>query len=260
MRATLYLRWGAAALAALCHSATAQDLGEAPVSAPNSAATPAPPGSAPTTAQVPRVTPGMWVVMGSSSALGVGGGPGRGWSALLQAHMHEHGVSLLNMAKGGATSYAGISTSQPPVPLRPPPDTEINIDTVISLQPRLIIISYPSNDTANGYAVEETVRNLESIRQQAAKRRVPVVVMSTQPRPLPAEQLALMTQLDQRLREVFAPCFVDVQAVLAAPGGRMAKEFDAGDGTHPNVLGHERIYAEVLRLLESKSCVLVGKS
>ena len=211
--------------------------------------------------QPPRVSPGVWVVMGSSSAVGVGGGMGRGWASLLQAKMHDHGVSLLNLAKSGATSYAGLSVNQSPVVAdRPPPESDINIDTALSLQPKLLLISYPSNDTAKGYAPQETLGNIVSISQQAAKRRVPVIVLSSQPRKLPADQLARISELNALLSSAFGPCFVDVYSVLSGPNGQYTPEVDAGDGIHPNLLGHERIYEQVQQLINSRRCVLVGKS
>lgn len=210
--------------------------------------------------QLPRVSPGVWVVMGSSSAVGVGGGMGRGWVSLLQARMHDHGVSLLNLAKSGATSYAGLSVNQSPVAAnRPPPETGINIDTALSLQPKLLLISYPSNDTAQGYSAQETLGNVVSISQQAARRRVPVIVLSSQPRKLPADQLARISELNALLSSTFGPCFVDVYTVLSGPNGQYTAEVDAGDGIHPNLLGHEHIYAQVQQLIHSRRCVLVGK-
>jgi len=208
--------------------------------------------------QTPLVVPGLWLVMGSSSAMGNGAGVGRGWAWLLQAHMHESGVSLINLAKSGTTTYAGVSADLPPLVVgRPPSDREINIDTALSLAPSLLIVSYPSNDTANGYGVDETVGNILAIRKAAIKRQVPVMVLSSQPRRLSADLLAKLTRIDEQLRAALGPCFVDVYGLLAGPDGLMLKDIDSGDGIHPNNTGHARIYDQVRRLLDSQQCVRV---
>lgn len=206
----------------------------------------------------PLVVPGLWLVMGSSSAMGNGAGVGRGWVWLLQAHMHESGVSLINLAKSGTTTYAGVSADLPPLVVgRPPSDREINIDTALSLAPSLLIVSYPSNDTANGYGVDETVGNILAIRKAALQQRVPVIVVSSQPRRLPADLLAKMTRIDEQLRAALGPCFVDVYGLLAGPDGLMLKDVDSGDGIHPNNTGHARIYDQVRRVLDGQQCVRV---
>lgn len=220
---------------------------------------PAPLDPAAAAPEVPKVAPGLWIVMGSSTALGVGAPVGRGWVSLLQAQMHEHGVSLINLAKSGSTSYAGVGAKLPPLVIgRPLSDPEINVDTALTLQPSLLIVSYPSNDTANGYAVEETVGNILAIRRQAQQRRIPVMVLSSQPRRLPAEQRARLNRIDEQLREAFGPCFVDVYGVLAAPDGAYQPQVDSGDGIHPNFSGHTRIYDQVRRVLDEQRCVRTG--
>lgn len=211
-------------------------------------------------ALAPRVVPGLWVVMGSSSAMGAGAGVGRGWAWLLQAQMHERGVSLINLAKSGTTSYAGLSAVQPSSRTdRPPSELEINIDTALTLVPSLLIISYPSNDTALGFGAEETVANILAIRQRAQQRKVPVIVVSSQPRRLPAAQLDTLARIDTQLREAIGPCFVEVYNTLAGPNGQMGIEIDAGDGIHPNTTGHARIYDQVRRLLDSQQCVRITR-
>lgn len=221
-----------------------------PVSAPGPVAAPAP-----TPAPQPSPAQGTWVVMGSSTAAGAAASPGKSWSNLLQTALSGFGARIENIAKGGAVTYHGLSSSAAAVSNRPAPDPESNIDRALSRNPVVLVVAYPTNDTALGYSVDESVNNILSIRAAALAKGVAVVVLSTQPRNLSASQLESLHQIDLRLRASVGGCFVDIYTRLAGADGRMVAAYNSGDGIHPNDLGHNLIAETILKTLNSGSCI-----
>jgi len=207
------------------------------------------------TGPIVQLKPGNWVVMGSSTAFGSGAPRGKGWVALLEAAYAKHGVQVINIASRGTVTYRGLSTSSLRVTRRPPPERKRNVDAALALQPALLIVSYPTNDTASGYSVDETVDNLLAIRAQAQVAGVAVIVTSTQPRNLDDTKLPRLRAVDDRLAASVGPCFVEMREALANADGKLAPQYDAGDGVHPNSAGHAVIAEHVIGLIESKRCV-----
>ena len=220
--------------------------GSAPAVSPPVVTVPAP---------VAQVRPGTWVVMGSSTAAGAGAPAGKGWVALLGEAHAAAGAQVANIAKGGTVTYEGLSANAPRPAGRPASDPAGNIDQALSRKPVLLIVSYPTNDTALGYSVDETLNNLLAMRAQALAAGVPVVVTSTQPRALGDAQLAQMRTIDQRLAAEVGGCFVALNQLLAGSDGHLAPAYDAGDGVHPNEQGHRIIQSQVSGLLNSGTCV-----
>jgi lysophospholipase L1-like esterase len=216
------------------------------------------PAPAPVATGPAQVASGTWVVMGSSTAAGAGASQGKGWASLLEAAYSAHGVRIANIANGGTVTYEGLGTNTTPVAGRPAPDPALNIDQALSRKPVLLIVSYPTNDTALGYSVDETVRNLLAIRAQALAAKVPVVLTSTQPRNLTDAQLAQMRTIDERVAASVGECFVDVRQVLAGINGLLAPNYDSGDGVHPNEAGHQVITAQVEKMIAARKCVSVA--
>lgn len=203
---------------------------------------------------VPSVSAGTWVVMGSSTAAGVGTTKGKKWSDLLQVDLSSRGVKFENIARGGTFTYHGLSKSTAPVPNRPAPDTSINIDKALSFTPVVLMLSYPTNDTAEGFSVDETVNNIASMRSAAFAAGAQVLVLSTQPRNLPSSQLAQLQQVDTRLAASVGECFVKVHQLLSGPDDHLAPAYDSGDGIHPNDAGHRVIADAVLKTVNSGRC------
>jgi acyl-CoA thioesterase I len=212
-------------------------------------------GSAPAAAQAPRVESKTWVVMGSSTAAGAGSSPGQSWAALLQAGVQNRGIQVINIAKGGTVTYQGLSTKAAPTASRPLPDPSANIDQALSRSPGLIVVAYPTNDTAIGYSVQETVNNLLSMRNQALANSVAVVVVSTQPRNLSPAQLSQLVLIDDQLATAVGACFVDVRTGLAGANGQLAPQYDSGDGVHPNDAGHRLIATRIQAVIGSPACI-----
>jgi lysophospholipase L1-like esterase len=206
----------------------------------------------------PQVVPGNWVVMGSSSAFGAGASDGQSWAAQLQSSWQSSAVELKNLAKPGSVTYEGLPSSAGAAQERPLPDTVHNVDAALALKPRLLLVSYPSNDTALGFSVDETVRNVLAIRAMARSQQVPVMVLSTQPRQLSPELLQRMQQIDMALMQEVQDCFVPVHADLAGANGLLALAFDSGDGVHPNNAGHTVIFRKIQGVLNAGRCVSAG--
>lgn len=202
----------------------------------------------------PLVNVGTWVVMGSSTAAGVGTTKGKKWSDLLQADLSGRGAKFENIARGGTFTYHGVSKSTPPVANRPAPDLSINIDKALSFSPVVLMLSYPTNDTAEGFSVDETLNNIVSMRNTALAAGVQVLVLSTQPRNLTSGQLAQLRQIDTSLAASVGGCFVKVHQLLAGPDDHLGAAYDSGDGIHPNDAGHRVIADAVLKTVDSGTC------
>ncbi|MBL8323819.1 MAG: SGNH/GDSL hydrolase family protein [Rubrivivax sp.] len=205
---------------------------------------------------MPVVASGRWAVIGSSSAAGMG--PSQralGWVGRLQAEAGARGAQITNLAIGGTTTYHGLAVHTAPVPNRPSPHGSINIDAALALNPTLVLVAYPSNDSANGYTADETVRNLLAIRDAAAARGVPVLVQGMQPRNMSHGARALLPQIDRRLAAAIGGCFVEVGSAMAAPDGGINALYDAGDGVHLNDAGHAVLFARIKAVLDSGRCV-----
>lgn len=209
------------------------------------------------TPSTPLVAAGTWVVMGSSTAAGAGATAGNGWSDLVQKGFAARGVRIENIAKGGAVTYQGLPTATPAVPDRPAPDPAANIDQALARNPVVLLLAYPTNDTANGYTVDESVKNISTIRDAAVVKHIPVLVLSTQPRNLTAAQLAKLQEVDAKLAGVAGGCFVSVNTLLAGPDGLLAPAYNSGDGVHPNDAGHRVIADAITKVVNSGTCFRV---
>ena len=192
--------------------------------------------------------------MGSSTASGANARR-LSWATALQNSYASSMVSLFNIALGGSTTYAGLPASSLPVPGKPSPDPSSNVDAALQRLPALLLLSYPTNDTANDYSVDETVNNLLAIRAAANSRGTSVIIVSTQPRNMTPLQLARLPQIDARVSAAVLPCFVPVREALAGPDGKLSPLYDSGDGIHPNDAGHAVIHARVINLIDSGTCV-----
>lgn len=207
-------------------------------------------------ASAPVVAPGTWVVLGSSSAAGVGASPGQGWVAKLAAANAARGVTVHNLARSGALSYQALPSASTPPAERPAPDSGINTDRALGLAPRLLLLSFPSNDVVAGYSAEETTTNLLAMRSQAMAAGAATVVLGSQPRGgLNVAQRAVQDDVDARLSSRLGDCFVSLQAVLADAAGQIAPGYAAEDGVHLNDAGHTVVRQRVQAALDSGRCV-----
>jgi lysophospholipase L1-like esterase len=142
---------------------------------------------------------------------------------------------------------------------RPSPNTSHNIDAALAQGIRLVLIGYPSNDTAYGFSASETVRNHKWIAYTAAQKGVPSIVISSQPqRGVPsAWAAATFADIDKGLADFFGPCFVEVRTALGMPDNTLNPAYDSGDGQHLNDAGHRVVHDRMKAVIDSGSCVRV---
>jgi acyl-CoA thioesterase I len=173
-------------------------------------------------------TPDKWVILGSSTAAGTGATvPANSWAMLLQAGIPSTQVQVVNLAKSGATTYEGLATGSPQVTGRPSPDPTENITAALAQAPKVVLLAYPTNDTAFDYAVTETVNNLLAMRAAATANNTTVIVLSTQPRDLTATQLAQLVEIDTAMSAAVGACFVAVRADLAGVDSKLDPTYDS---------------------------------
>lgn len=200
---------------------------------------------------------GTWVVMGSSTAAGGGAPSGKGWVDVLQSQFASRTTGIVNLALPGSVTYVGLSSSVAPTAGRPAPDPARNIDQSLSRNPVAVILAYPTNDVVAGYGLDEIVNNILSIRATALGSKVPVLVLSTQPRKVSDGQHAELMAVDARLSAAIGSCYVDVYSKLTTKDGQLMAQYDSGDGAHPNEAGHQVIAATVQQVIDSGKCVIL---
>jgi len=201
------------------------------------------------------VAPGDWLVMGTSTAAGVGAPAGQGWVALLDRAVAGHGVTVANASRAGTLTYHWL----PAATARPPQRAQtIEALDVLNLQPaspRLVVLSFPSNDAMVGIGAGETLDNLLLLRGIERDRGAAVLVTSSQPRDdADALQRATMQAVDAALAAQLGDCFVDVRSSLVGSDGGLAAEVAAGDGVHLNGQGHRKVFDALWAAIISGHC------
>lgn len=121
--------------------------------------------------------------------------------------------------------------------------------------PRLVLLSFPSNDAMAGIGDGETVDNLLLLRRIELERGAVVLVTSSQPRDdADAAQRATLRAVDAALSAALGDCFVDIRSSLVDDDGGLAADVAAGDGVHLNALGHRRLFERLLAAIVSGRC------
>ncbi len=197
-----------------------------------------------------------WVVLGSSTAAGVGASPGRGWVARLEDALRGRGVVIDNRSRSGANTYQALPAGAFRAATRPPTDPRQDAGTALDSRPRVLILAFPTNDAMLGYTAEETAGNLLLMRELARQRSTAVIVLSSQPRNgAGATARAAMRGADAALAAEFGACFVAVHTELADAQGDIAAAYAAGDGVHLNDAGHGVVFDRVWAMLTAGRCV-----
>lgn len=182
------------------------------------------------------------VLMGSSTAQGVGATPGNSMFDRLSAYYNTH--TWFNLGLSGMNTYEALAASVPGKPVIKPAS---NITAALSYDPDIIIVSYPSNDVNNGYTNAETVANLTTLYNIASANGVSMFFLGTQPRDFGDEgrRTQLSTQNDLIL-QTFIGKSIDVYPLVVRAGGYIAFDVAVGDGIHLNDEGHRRLFQEVV--------------
>lgn len=188
------------------------------------------------------------VLMGSSTAEGWYATTGNSLFERLQTYYSTH--IWINLGYRGLSTYQALAT---PVPGKPSVDLDHNITKALSLEPDIILVSYPTNDVNNGYTNEETLANLITLQSLAAARGVAMFFLGTQPRDFPDQErrTQLSTQNDL-IHQTFIGKSINVYPDLVRDGGFIAFDvrfLDANnnpDGIHLNNEGHRRLFQKVV--------------
>jgi acyl-CoA thioesterase-1 len=190
------------------------------------------------------------VIIGASTAAGKGATPiDSSWVNRLIRTTANNPTPLnyTNLAKGGLTSYAGMPTGFNAPTGRPAPDNEANITKALSLHPDLVMITFPSNDIANGYSGDEVIKNYAVIAHLLDSAKVPFIMFGAQPRDLKDEARRLaLKQLSSRIASIYTIQSNDYFDLLSKPDYMIKNELAAGDGIHVNNKGHYLILQTVL--------------
>jgi lysophospholipase L1-like esterase len=203
--------------------------------------------------------PSDWVVMGSSTAFGAGAStPDKSWVGLLKKSTVAATATVHNIARGGDLTYQALSTTCVVSSDRPKPAPSHNFEKALEYKPDLVILSYPSNDIAVGYSVNEAAANLLLLRWQFSQKNIPVLIVSAQPRNIAKEQQTKLIELDSILRPLVGACYVDVYQQLVDSDGNLAEKYNAGDGVHLTDAGHQIVFDAVLQRISSRQCVSVN--
>lgn len=197
-----------------------------------------------------------WVVLGSSTAAGVGASPGQAWAARLDEALRSRGAQVDNRARAGASSYRALPAGAPRAAGRPATDPAQDVATIVDGHPRIVILSFPSNDAMLGYTAAETTANLLLMRDQARRAGVGVIVLSSQPRDgADALARATMQAIDTALAAELGACFVATHAPLADAQDRIAAAYAVGDGLHLNDAGHGVVFDRLWARITGGQCV-----
>jgi lysophospholipase L1-like esterase len=181
------------------------------------------------------------VVLGSSTAAGAGPStPDSAWVWRYSAYLTALNPSyeVINLARGGYTSYHLQPTGYIAPEGRPEADTLRNLSYALSYSPDAIILNLPSNDAARDYSIEEQIANFERMVTEARSAGVAVWVTTTQPRNMSdARRQNLVTMRDWILG-AYGHHAIDFWSGIAEADGRILPWANSGDGIHLTDAAH----------------------
>lgn len=195
------------------------------------------------------ITPYRIVVLGSSTAEGMGATPNHGWVALYTQYLKGINTSyqVYNLAVGGYTTYHINPSGYVPPADRPSPDTAHNITKALSLRPNAIIINLPTNDVGRGYTLTEQQANYQRVVAAATAQGVKVWVSSTQPRnDYTAQMVANLKAMRDWTFSYFGNKSIDFWTGMNQPNDSIKRAYSYGDGIHFNDSGHYVLYTRVV--------------
>jgi len=189
------------------------------------------------------------VVLGSSTAAGTGPREiANAWvnRYLAYAESLDADNRVINLAKGGYTTYHLMPRNHVAPQERPQPDPCRCITMALHLDPDAIIINLPSNDASYGYSVEEQLANYDSLLALAGRRDTPVWITTTQPRNLTVQGRANLMAVRDSTYARFGDRAIDFWNGLAVENGSIDPAFDSGDGVHLNDQAHRILFQRVV--------------
>ena len=189
------------------------------------------------------------VVLGSSTAAGTGPREiGNAWvnRYLAYAESLDADNQVINLAKGGYTTYHLMPRDHLSPEGRPQPDPCRCITMALHLNPDAIVINLPSNDAAYGYSEEEQLANYDSLLALASRREIPVWITTTQPRNLTVQGRANLMAVRDSTHTRFGDRAIDFWTGLAMEDGSIDPVYDSGDGVHLNDRAHRILFQRMV--------------
>lgn len=194
-------------------------------------------------------TPATIVIIGSSTAAGVGATPSdSAWvnRVRLATLNNKKTLYYINLAVAGFTTYQGMPDGYVNND-RPATDTAKNITKALSYHPALVIITYPTNDIANDYTDDEIMGNYKEMVRLLDSAKVNYIVFGTQPRDFAeTARRARLKTLNDKIKAVYAAHFNDNFEAFATADLNIKPALSFGDGVHVNNAGHYMIVQSVL--------------
>lgn len=191
------------------------------------------------------------VVIGSSTAAGAGPkSRNNAWVNRFTTYINKlrPGSRVVNLARGGYTTYHLMPSDFVSPDDRPKPDTDRNITKALSYKPDAIIVNLPSNDAALGFSNKEQLLNFDYFRRVASYHNVPIWFCSPQPRNF-RKSVLIKAQITLRdiMRKRYGKAYIDFWSGLASRSGSIRSYLNSGDGVHLNDRAHEVLYLRVVR-------------
>lgn len=188
------------------------------------------------------------VVLGSSTAAGTG--PAHWDSAWVNRFRHAAlAVDSLrvvtNYGVGGFTTYHIMPDGFVPPPGRPNPAQDLNITKALNVGADAIIINLPSNDQVNGYSIQETIANYDTLMAIAAASKVQIWLSTTQPRNTSQAIRDVLMEMRDSTYALYGDYAVDFWTDIANPDGTVNPIYDSGDGVHLNDAAHGVLFSRV---------------
>jgi lysophospholipase L1-like esterase len=187
------------------------------------------------------------VVLGSSTAEGVG--PSYGWVDRFRDELRRHNPDhkVTNLGQGGHNSYRYLPDGTP-VPPGQSVDRDRNITKALSLEPDLVILNNPSNDLwIESFQPDHLFRNYHVIFDEAASHGVPILLTTSQPTGYDDAKRAALIAIRDRTHAEFGDAAIDFWTGIADSGGMTLERYRTHDDVHLNDAAHELFCERVLR-------------
>ena len=189
------------------------------------------------------------VVLGSSTAAGTGPKhQDSTWVNQFRKSVQEGNSSdfVLNIAKGGYTTFHLLPTSTKNIHGRLVPDTLRNVSAALRHHADAVIINLPSNDTSIDIPIDSQLLNFKEMWDYFAKANIPVWITTTQPRNYPLQKRLVQKAVRDSLMARYGDFCINFWDDFAKADHTLKKEFDSGDGVHLNDRGHGLLVEKVL--------------
>lgn len=191
-------------------------------------------------------------ILGSSTAQGIGASrPDSAWAGLVKAHFVGK-KRIINLAKGGYTTYQMLDVGAPIADRRPAPDTARNITKALTYKPDVLVLSMTTNDVSAGFGLATYFANLDRVIGIARKAGVKRVYVTTSlPRSsVDLSKRQLLSQQRQQTMEKYGKMAIDLWEGFEGDSLKLSPRFDSGDHIHLNNAGHRILARRMITALQ----------